>query len=96
LSAEQVITPGADLPPAVDPVCYLFEPRPAVAVIERMTRVHLGDVRLWMELVAFLEWPVESLGEGCCDRRLPAARDAYDNEDCPNVSDVGLIRLQRR
>src|SRR5262245_10167862 len=38
-----------------------------------------------MELVAFLQRPAESLGEGCCDRRLPASRDAYDNEDCVRV-----------
>src|SRR5262245_15972621 len=48
-----------DLPPAVDPVCELFEPRPPVAVIKRMAGTHLVDVRRRMEVVAFPEWPSE-------------------------------------
>ena len=44
-----------------------------------------------MEVVAFLERPVELLGEGCCDRGLPAARYAGDNEDCAIVSE-GMTR----
>ncbi|MFZ0125120.1 MAG: hypothetical protein WAL48_13155 [Xanthobacteraceae bacterium] len=63
----------AGLPPGVDPVCDLLQPGPPVAVIERMAGMHLGDVRRRMELVAFLERPVELLGEGCRDRRFPAA-----------------------
>src|SRR6516165_8451315 len=45
-----------------------------------MARVLLG-VRCRIELVTFLQRPAETLGERCCDRRLPAARDACDDED---------------
>jgi hypothetical protein len=41
-----------------------------------------------------LRWPVEPLRERCCDRRLPAARDTCDDEDCRNRSDVGLVCVQ--
>src|SRR5262245_32441585 len=55
-----------------------------------MRRMRLRDVRWRMELVTFLQGPTESLGERSCDRRLPAARNACDYEDCPKIGDVGL------
>jgi hypothetical protein len=89
-------TGPADLPPGVDPRCDLLEPGPLVSVVERMAGVHLGDVRRRMEFVAFLEWPPESLGKGGSDRCLAATRDAYDNENCPNIGDLGFVCLQGR
>ena len=85
----------ADLAAAVDPGRDLLKPGPLVTVIEWMGGVRLTDVRCRMELVTFLEWPAESLGKRCCDRRLTAARDAYDNEDCRKVGGVGLAYRRR-
>jgi hypothetical protein len=68
----------------VDPCRYLCEPGPLIAVIERMGGAYLGECRR-MELVTFLQRPSESLGERRCDCRLPAARDACDDEDCARV-----------
>ena len=68
----------------VDPCRHLGEPGPLIAVIERMDGVHLGERRR-MEFVTFLQRPSELLGEGGCYCRLPAARDACDNEDCRRV-----------
>src|SRR5262245_49704335 len=77
-------TARAEPAAAVDPRRYLLEPRPLIAGIERMDGPSLRG-RWRMELVAFLQRPAESLGEGCCDGRLPASRDAHDNEDCVRV-----------
>ena len=79
----------AGLPTAVDPSRDPLEPGPLVAVNERMAGVRLGDVRQRTEFITFLQRPSESLGERRCDCRLPAARDACDNEDCRSVRDVG-------
>src|SRR5262245_26821485 len=54
----------AGLPPAVDPGRDLFKPGPPVAVVERMSGVHLGDARSRMKIVAFFEGPTESISEG--------------------------------
>jgi hypothetical protein len=43
-----------------------------------------------MELVTFFEWQAQSPGKRCCDRRLPAPRDACDNEDRPKVGAANL------
>src|SRR5262249_24080256 len=75
---------GADLPATVDPGRDPRQPKPLVTVIERMGGMPLG-VRCRIELVTFLQRPAETLGECCCDRRLPAARDACDDEDCARV-----------
>ena len=79
----------AGLPPAVDPVRDLFKPGPPVPVVERMSGVHLGDVRRRMEVVAFLEGPTESISERLCDRRLARSRNTHDHEDGSNAGDVG-------
>src|SRR6516164_11081152 len=71
---------GTDLPATVNPGRDPRQPKPLVTVIERMARVLLG-VRCRIELVTFLQRPAETLGQRCCDRRLPAARDACDDED---------------
>src|SRR6516164_8879429 len=71
---------GADLPATVDPGRDPRQPKPLVTVIERMGGVPLG-VRCRIELVTFLQRPAETLGQCCCDRRLPAARDACDDEN---------------
>ena len=78
----------AGLPPAVDPVRDLFKPGPPVAVVERMSGVHLGDIRSRMEVVAFLEGPTKSISERLCDRRLARSRNTHDHEDGSNASDV--------
>ena len=79
----------AGLPPAVDPIRDLFKPGPPVAVVERMSGAHLGDIRSRMEVVAFLEGPTESICERLCDRRLARSRNTHDHEDGSNASDVG-------
>ena len=67
-----------------------------MTVIEWMGGVRLSDVRCRMELITFLKWPAESLGERCCDRCLAAPRDADNDEDDPNIGDVGLACRRRR
>src|SRR5689334_11944842 len=45
-----------DLPAIVNPCRNLLEPAPLLAIIERMGRVQLADVRRRMELATFFEW----------------------------------------
>src|SRR6516165_11877161 len=85
---------GADLPAIVDPGCDPRQPRPLVTVIERMGGVPLG-VRCRIELVTFLQWPAETLGECGCDRRLPTPLDAGDDEDCARVKGCHAHNVSR-
>src|SRR6516165_2009905 len=80
----------AELPATVNPCRNLLEPGPLLAIVEWMGRVQLGDVRRRMELATFFEWQAQSLGKCCCDRRLPASRDACDNEDRAKLGDARL------
>jgi len=80
----------AELLPTVNPCRNLLEPGPLLAIVERMSRVQLGYVRWRMKLATFLERQAESIGERCCDRRLPASRDACDNNDRAKLGDVRL------
>src|SRR6516162_8385958 len=75
---------GADLPATVNPGRDPRQPKPLVTVIERMAGVLLG-VRCRIELVTFLQRRTETLGECCCNRRFPGARDTCDDEDCARV-----------
>jgi hypothetical protein len=52
--------------------------------------VYLGECP-WMELVTFLQRASESLGERGCHCRLPAARDARNNEGCRGSGDGGSM-----
>src|SRR5262249_44460005 len=45
----------AELPATVNPCRDLLEPGPLLAIVERMGRVQLGDVRWRMELATFCE-----------------------------------------
>src|SRR6185437_3243812 len=65
----------------LDPLGHLLQPRPAIAVVERVSRRHLVDIRPGMERVALLERPAEALCEQLSDRRLPAARNSHENDD---------------
>src|SRR6516225_7445240 len=80
----------AELPPTVNPYRNLLEPGPLLAIVERMGRVQFGYVRWRMEPGTFLEWQAESLGKHGCDRRLPASRDACDNQDRAKLGNVRL------
>jgi hypothetical protein len=81
----------ASLSTAIDPGRDFREPGPLVAIVEWMGRAHLANVQRRVELVTFLQRPAEPLGERCCNCRLPAARDARDNEDWASAGDIGLF-----
>jgi hypothetical protein len=57
----------------IDQSRYLLEPGPSVALIGRMADLQLGEGCRRIEVVAFLERPVQPFGEGGRDRRLAAA-----------------------
>ena len=84
-----------ELAAIVYPRRYLLEPGPLFAGMEWMAGVYLHE-RWRIELVTFLQRPAESLGDGCCDRRLPAPRDAHNNEDCARVKGSHERNLSRR
>src|SRR5579863_1627780 len=71
---------GAGPAGPVDLVGDRLQPGPAVLVGERMTRLHLGDIACGVKPVAFLERPVEPLGEFCCDRALARAGHAHHDQ----------------
>ena len=61
----------------VDLIGDRLQPGPAIFVGERMTGAHLGDVAWGMKTVAVLKGPLQTLGEGGCDRALARTRYAH-------------------
>src|SRR5262249_43911278 len=65
----------------VNPGGDALEPRLAVRIGQRNARMHLGDIGLRVEQVAFLESPAEARRQFLSDRGLARTRDAHDHED---------------
>ncbi len=66
---------------AVDPSGHGLEPGPSVGIGQRNSGMHLGDIRLGMQRVAFLEGPAETRGQLLGDRRLAGPGHPHHHED---------------
>src|SRR6185312_6092083 len=65
----------------VDPSRDGLEPRLPIGIRQRNSRVHLGDVRLRMEYVTFLERPAETRRQFLRNRRFAGAGYPHNHQD---------------
>src|SRR5207248_9619089 len=68
---------------AADALVQRVEPGPAIGVLERDARGHLGHVLRRVILVALDEAPAQALRNELTDRGLARARHAHQDDDHP-------------
>src|SRR6185312_16487112 len=66
---------------AVDPGRHALEPRLAIRIGQRDPGMHLGDVGIGLESVAFLERPTETRLEVLGNGRLARPRNTHEHQD---------------